>query len=138
MQIDVAAPPDGADIEQFEPTIKAVFKGEKTPAVSLIVIFMSRDDLRRLKQQYFGLDVYTDVIAFHLNEPDEAVEGEIYLSYEQIKYNAVEYVSSNRTELYRVLIHGCLHLCGYEDDTPEHKQEMTKLENHYLNQLVLR
>ena len=61
--------------------------------------------------------------------------GEIYLSSEQIQDNAEQYGTQWEEELYRVLIHGCLHLCGHEDDTPAAKAGMTSLENTYLNQL---
>ena len=136
MQIEIINPDQGAETEQFISAITTVFADENQAANSVNVIFVSRDDLRHLKQQYFKMDVYTDVMAFNLNELAEPVEGEIYLSYEQIVQNAAEYATRTHDELYRVLIHGCLHLCGYEDDTPEHKQQMTRLEDHYLKKLM--
>ena len=88
-----------------------------------------------MKKEYFEQDVYTDVIAFNLNDPDENMEGEIYLSYEQIVDNANSYNTKSEDELIRVLIHGCLHLSGYEDDTPAAKDQMTDLENKYMGKL---
>jgi len=132
MQVELINPDPEADIKQFKATVMYVFDEENRAAAWVNIIFMSRDELRTLKQQYFKLDVYTDVIAFNLNELEEDIEGEVYLSFEQIKLNAQEFGSGIHEELYRVLIHGCLHLCGYEDDTPQKKASMTHLENQYL------
>jgi rRNA maturation RNase YbeY len=96
---------------------------------------MEQDELRALKNEYFGLDVYTDVIAFNLNDASEGIEGEIYISITQINQNAKLYKTDTQTELYRVLIHGCLHLCGYEDNTDELKRIMTSKEDLYLSNL---
>ncbi|NQV30144.1 MAG: rRNA maturation RNase YbeY [Candidatus Marinimicrobia bacterium] len=112
--------------------MEQVLKGEHKTSEYINIIFLSRNELRRMKKEYFGLDVYTDVITFNLNDPDETIEGEVYLSYEQIKQNSHEFKTKLEDELIRVLIHGCLHLCGYEDDTDELKTQMTKLENQYI------
>lgn len=88
--------------------------------------------MRRLKKRYFNLDVYTDVMTFNLNEDEQDIEGEIYLSHEQIVENAGLFNSGIREELHRVLIHGCLHLLGYEDSSDAERLEMGKLEDKYL------
>ena len=99
-----------------------------------ITIIISRDDkLRELKNIYFNQDVYTDVIAFNLEEKGKPIEGEVYISLERVKDNAQEFKQDIFIELKRVIIHGCLHLIGYEDDTSIEKNKMTSLENHYLN-----
>jgi len=135
MQVEIIDPVSGVKPGQFRSCIKMVLEGEQRSAAQVNVIFTSRDRLRRLKKEYFGQDVYTDVITFNLNDPGEDLEGEIYLSPEQIQENAEQYGTLWEEELYRVLIHGCLHLCGHEDDTPQTKAGMTSLENIYLDQL---
>ncbi len=135
MKIDIIDPPGGLSIPQFESCVHNVFNGEHKTSAYVNIIFLGRDDLRLMKKEYFGLDVFTDVIAFNLNEPDEQIEGEIYLSYDQIKDNTKLFKTEIGAELIRVLIHGCLHLCGYEDDTSDLKDQMTGLENHYLEKL---
>lgn len=132
MNIEIIDPDPDIDISVFKSLIISVFKGEDKPASFINVIFMGKDQLRELKHQYFNLDVYTDVISFNLNDPGAEIEGELYLSFDQIQENAQEYATSVLEEVHRVLIHGCLHLCGYEDDTPGRKQKMTTLEDHYL------
>ena len=135
MKIDIIDPPDSVDNPLFDACIHEVMAGEHKTSEYVNIIFLGRDDLRLMKKEYFEKDVYTDVIAFNLNEPGEKIEGEIYLSYEQIMENAMSYNTKPAEELIRVLIHGCLHLCGYEDDTPTSKNEMTDLENQYIENL---
>jgi len=132
MQIEIIDPDPQVDISLFRTSIEQVFLGEQKQGNVVNVIFMKRDELRSLKKEYFDLDVDTDVIAFNLNDPELPVEGEICLSLEQIKENALGYKTDLQSELLRVLIHACLHLCGYEDDTKALKAIMTSRENHYL------
>lgn len=135
MQIDIIEPVNGLNESLLKSCIRRVFADERQSADYVNVVFKSREDLRLLKKEYFGQSVFTDVIAFNLNDPSDNIEGEIYLSHEQIKQNAMEFNTDPDEELFRVLIHGCLHLCGYEDETPELKVEMTELENQYLKKL---
>jgi len=137
MQIEIIEPDPGADVSLFKDISEQVFKEEKREVDAINVIFMSRSDLRTLKNEYFGIDAYTDVITFNLNEMDEPIEGEIYLSFEQIQDNARQFKTDVQEELHRVLIHGCLHLCGHEDETPEETTQMTALENLHLNKISM-
>ena len=97
---------------------------------SINIIMTDDDTLRRLKKEYFNQDLYTDVIAFNID--DNPFEGEIYISHDRIKDNAKKFNQSFEDELKRILIHGSLHLCGYDDKTPKEKLEMTSLEENYL------
>jgi rRNA maturation RNase YbeY len=135
MKIDIIDPPAGVDASQFEACVREVFSGEDKTSEYVNIIFLSIDDLSLMKKEYFEMDVYTDVIAFNLNDPDESIEGEIYLSHEQIIENAKSFSTRPEDELIRVLIHGCLHLCGYEDDTQALKDQMTDIENQYMEKL---
>ena len=97
---------------------------------SINIIMMDDDSLRLMKKEYFNQDLYTDVIAFNID--DDPFEGEIYISHDRIKDNAKKFNQSFEDELKRILIHGSLHLCGYDDKTPKEKLEMTSLEENYL------
>ena len=97
---------------------------------SINIIMTDDDTLRRMKKEYFNQDLYTDVIAFNID--DNPFEGEIYISHDRIKDNAKKFNQSFEDELKRILIHGSLHLCGYDDKTPKEKLEMTSLEENYL------
>ena len=96
------------------------------------IILSNRDFVSKLKKQYFNVSVYTDVIAFNLSEGNDLLEGEVYISIEDVLDNSKIYNISFNNEFKRVLIHGILHLIGYEDNTEEKKEEMRKLENKYI------
>lgn len=76
-------------------------------------------------------DFYTDIITFNLSETGD-IEGEVYISVERVKENAIKLQSSLKEELHRVIFHGILHLCGYKDKTKEEEQEMRRQENRLL------
>ena len=97
---------------------------------SINIIMTDDDTLRLMKKEYFNQDLYTDVIAFNID--DNPFEGEIYISHDRVKDNAKKFNQSFEDELKRILIHGSLHLCGYDDKTPQEKLEMTSLEENYL------
>tara|TARA_B100000029_G_scaffold510391_1_gene601730 strand:- start:875 stop:1312 length:438 start_codon:yes stop_codon:yes gene_type:complete len=99
-----------------------------------INIIISYDEyVRKLKKDFFEIDVYTDVISFNLEDEGDPIDGEIYISWERVKENANTFEVSLNSELKRVIIHGILHLIGYDDGTKEEKQAMTDLENKFLD-----
>ena len=100
---------------------------------SITFIFSNDDKLRELKKEYFGEDVFTDTISFNLEEESEPIEGEVYISLERVSENAHTFQQDFITEYKRVIIHGCLHLLGYNDELPEDKTKMTELEETYLS-----
>ena len=103
----------------------------------VVTIIMSDDEtLRKFKLNFFKQDVLTDVIAFNLEDKGEPIEGEIYISLNRVKENAKEFNEDLIDELKRVIIHGCLHLIGYDDSTIQEKKQMTSLENRYLNYMI--
>ena len=97
------------------------------------IIFVSQEKLKKMKKKYFKKDMYTDVIAFNLNEKNEDLEGELYISYNYVKHNAKCYKTNFEEEIRRVIAHGLLHLIGYEDSTIKLKKEMTKFEDFFIN-----
>jgi rRNA maturation RNase YbeY len=100
---------------------------------SITFIFSNDDKLRKLKKEYFGEDVFTDTISFNLEEESDPIEGEVYISLERVYENAHTFQQDFITEYKRVIIHGCLHLLGYNDELPEDKTKMTELEETYLS-----
>ena len=106
------------------------YKGYDSYLISLILI--NEEELRKMKNKYFKKNVYTDVIAFNLNNENENLEGELYISLKIIEDNAMLYDVSLENEIKRVVAHGLLHLIGYEDDNDIRKKEMTKIENSCL------
>jgi len=99
---------------------------------SITIIFSNDDKLRKLKKTYFGEDVFTDTISFNLEEESDPIEGEVYISLERVSENAHTFKQDFITECKRVIIHGCLHLLGHNDELSEDKTKMTELEEKYL------
>ena len=125
-----------ADIKDnsFNKICEGVFNDKNHEKANITLILSGDEKLRELKNTFFQQDVFTDVITFNLEETGDPIEGEIYISLERVKENARKFKQNADMELRRVIIHGCLHLMGFDDQTSEDKKEMTRLENHYLNQ----
>jgi probable rRNA maturation factor len=95
--------------------------------------FILTDDetVRTINIKYLKHNWYTDVISFNYNEP-EGVNGEIYISIDTVRRNAKEFKVKTDNEMLRVIIHGVLHLCGYEDGTVEKKEQMHSREDYWI------
>jgi len=81
---------------------------------------------------YLNHDTLTDIISFDYSV-GKIISGDIFISTERVKENSKEFNVEFIEELYRVIIHGILHYCGYKDKTSEEKKEMRSKENYYLS-----
>lgn len=117
--------------------ITSVAKGKKRKVGDLSFVFCSDDFLLRLNKEYLNHDTLTDIITFDYSKDDNQlpISGDIYISIDRIRENAVKFNKSFENELHRVIIHGTLHLLGYADKTKAAKLEMTKQEDIALNLL---
>ena len=70
-------------------------------------------------------------------EPEGEIQGEIYISVDRIRENAVKERVSYREELHRVIFHGTLHLCGYDDKKGEEATKMRKMENKHIKKYFM-
>jgi rRNA maturation RNase YbeY len=95
-------------------------------------IFCSDEYLLEINKQYLDHDYFTDIITFDNSEEDNKLEGDIYISVDRVRENAETFHSDFDTELRRVLIHGLLHLAGYEDSDEGLKKAMRAKEDEYL------
>ncbi|MFI5138226.1 MAG: rRNA maturation RNase YbeY [Sphingobacteriales bacterium] len=102
----------------------------------LTYIFCSDSYLLQINRQYLNHDTYTDIITFDNSETEKTILGDIFISIERIRENALKFNITETDELHRVIIHGALHLLGYKDKTSATKQEMTQKEDFYLNRRV--
>ncbi len=125
------------DDEWLSVVCKKIFNDNKKRNGDIIIIISDDDMLRKMKRVFFKKDLLTDVIAFNLEDIGDPIEGEIYISFKRVKENAQDFEQEINTELKRVIIHGCLHLLGYNDITAIEKNEMTTLENYYLNEFSI-
>ena len=114
--------------------IKTTIEAEGYKLKELNYIFCSDEYLLKINQQYLDHDTYTDIVTFDNSEKDRIIEGDIFISIDRIRENAVKFNSGEANELHRVIIHGALHLLGYQDKTAEKKKIMTEKEDQYLGQ----
>ncbi len=111
--------------------VEQVIHEIKLPASEISVILVDDEYLRRLHREYLNDDRYTDVMTFNLSDGGE-VEGEIYISVDRAQVQAKQYQVSVSEEVARLVIHGLLHLKGYDDATLAERQQMHQQENHLL------
>ncbi len=95
-------------------------------------IFTSDTNILRINKQFLNHDYFTDIITFDYSD-SESVSGDMFICIETVNSNAQQYEVSFENELFRVLIHGVLHLIGYDDKTEEEITIMRKKENDYLS-----
>ncbi len=120
------------DLKPVRPTIQAITQDFGFVLHQLNIIFLSDQELWKINLDYLGHDTYTDVITFDLKNEDDFVNGEIYLSIDRITENSKNNEVSFMEELNRVIIHGVLHLVGFNDKTNNEKAIMSEKEDQYL------
>ena len=110
-----------------------IFSFKNVLEYDISLIFVSDEFLSDLKKEYFQKNHLTDVIAFRLNEYDKSfVEGEVYISLPRAKENSKIFNEPYTKEVSRLIIHGCLHLIGFKDESKSEKEIMTKSEEEIL------
>lgn len=97
----------------------------------LSFIMLGDEDMLEINREFLAHDYYTDVIAFDYGDEDE-IAGEIYLGIDTIRKNAERYNITLVDELLRVIVHGVLHLVGYDDREVNERQVMKEKEDFYL------
>ncbi|GAB4409056.1 MAG: rRNA maturation RNase YbeY [Bacteroidia bacterium] len=92
-------------------------------------IFCSDEYLLTLNKQYLDHDYYTDILTFPNSEPGQPISADIYISIERVRENAQAFQSELMDELARVMVHGLLHLLGFDDHSPEAAAQMREAED---------
>jgi probable rRNA maturation factor len=111
-----------------------VAKTQQKEIKRLKYIFCSDHEILRLNTQFLNHNYYTDILTFDLSS-NKSLEAEIYISVDRVIENAESLGINMLFELLRVMIHGLLHLLGYQDKTPKQKSMMTKKEDFYLTKV---
>lgn len=115
--------------------ISNLLKTEKAFFSEISIIFCSDKHLLEINKKYLKHDYYTDIVTFELpGEIGERPVGEIYISVERVKENAIKERVSFKMEIHRVIFHGLLHLCGYGDKNDREIRQMRGKEDYYLDQ----
>lgn len=113
--------------------IEQVIKEEGRVAGILSFIISNDEFLIKLNREYLQHDFFTDVITFDYSEDLNGVSGDVYISLERVEENARELGIRLSDEMNRVMVHGVLHLLGYNDTDDDKKQGMQEKENYYLS-----
>lgn len=116
---------------KIQKLIERVISDEKKISGDLIFIFTNDTNLKKLNEKFLKHSYYTDVISFDYGNGDR-INGEIYISIDTVKINSINYKVSYTSELIRVIIHGVLHLCGYDDKGNKKKSKMRRMESFWL------
>lgn len=131
--LDVDMPP--IDPQRTKAWIELVAQGYGKPIGELYYYFCSDDQLLEINKQRLGHDFYTDIVTFPLTDCKTALSSELCISIDRIKENAATFSRSYESELHRVIIHGVLHLIGFDDHTDEDEQIMREKEEEALKLL---
>jgi rRNA maturation RNase YbeY len=128
--LDVEMPP--IDQPKAKAWIEAVAQGYDKSIGELYYYFCSDEKLLEINRQRLGHDFYTDIITFPLTDCETVLSSEFCLSLDRIKENAETFGRSYENELHRVIIHGVLHLIGFDDHTDEDEKTMREKEEEAL------
>ena len=104
---------------------------EEKKTGNLHYIFVSDEIILEINKKYLQHNDYTDIITFD-DTIGDTISGEMYISIDSVRRNAKDYHVDFRKELFRVMAHGVLHLCGYKDKTNKERQKMRAAEDKFL------
>lgn len=135
---------DRIEIAQQHPTLRldearlrrvihGVLAGEQAELDGFSLVLTGHDEVHALNRDYLGHDYVTDVLSFSLADgTSPAVEGEVYVDLDTAMERHAEFDATFEEEAVRYVVHGLLHLVGYDDATPEARHTMHEKENVYL------
>jgi rRNA maturation RNase YbeY len=121
--------------QEVKKWLKSITIAERRKMGELSVIFCSDDYLLQINRQYLQHDYYTDIITFDYTE-NNVISGDMFISIDRVKANAEEYNQTFDKELRRVMAHGLLHLCGYDDTTEKPRKAIRAAEDKYLKEEI--
>lgn len=114
--------------------ISNVIISERFKEGDINYVFCNDDYLLKLNKEFLNHDTLTDIISFD-NSLGKILHGDIFISIERVIENAKKFKVTFQEEIHRVIIHGVLHYCGYNDKTEEDTKIMRDKENFYISQL---
>ena len=123
------------DDESITIWLKYAISKENKELGEINYIFCDDQYLLKKNQEYLQHDTFTDIITFDYTEKNR-LSGDIFISIERVKENAITFAVPFDNELRRVIIHGVLHLMGYKDKSKEDAEKMRNKENFYLSEKV--
>lgn len=131
--LDVEMPP--IEPQRVKAWIGEVVEKYSKTIGELYYYFCSDEKLLEINRERLGHDFYTDIVTFPLTDCETVLSSEFCISIDRIKENAETFGRSFESELHRVIIHGVLHLIGFDDHTEEDEKEMREKEEEALKLL---
>jgi len=119
---------------KYKNWIKDIVKTEKGVIGNLNFIFTNEEKILKINIDFLNHDYFTDIITFNYND-NNRLSGDLYLCIETINSNSIKYCTTFNEELSRVMVHGILHLIGYNDDNIVNQSVIRKMEDFYLEKL---
>src|SRR3954463_2528527 len=139
-KVSIASPQEAVAIDRgrMREVVRAVLAGEGVADAEISLAFVDNPTIHRLNQRYLRHDEPTDVLSFPLSEPGAArLAGELVIGAEVAAAQAADRGHDVQAELALYVIHGLLHLCGYDDKTDDGAAKMRERERHYLREMGL-
>ena len=139
-KIAIASPQESVAIDRrrMREVVRTVLEGENAPDADVSLAFVDNPTIHQLNARYLAHDEPTDVLSFPLSEPGaKRLAGELVIGAEVAQAQAQARGHDVQAELALYVIHGLLHLCGYDDKTDDHAAAMRARERHYLGRLAL-
>lgn len=112
--------------------LKLVAESEIRRIGDINIIFCSDNYILDVNMKYLGHDYFTDIITFDYCEKDK-LNGDLFISIDSVRENALHYATEFETELNRVMVHGILHLIGYDDHSKKDIKIMREKEDYYIS-----
>lgn len=128
--------PKSINLENVRSWLKFVIEEENKLVGEINYQFCSDEYLLKINIDFLQHDTLTDIITFPTTNEDRIISGEIYISLDRVIENSRLLEVELRSEIYRVIVHGVLHLIGYEDKSKEQSLLMRDKENYYLSQFA--
>lgn len=126
---------DRDDFSQINDWIEKTIKEEGYSLGNINYIFSSDEYLLEINRKYLNHDYYTDIITFP-NIEKSKIGADIYISIERVNENSKNYKIDFKHETLRVIIHGVLHLVGYNDNTKKERNRMRSKENELIDKYM--
>jgi len=120
-----------ADEQAMRDWIAGIAHNEGREIGGLNYIFCSDEYLHKINLKFLNHDTYTDVIGFDYSV-GKKLQADVYVSIDRVRANALELKLDEASELRRVMVHGLLHFCGYNDKDEAGRKQMREREDHYL------
>jgi len=122
------------DKREIQSLTAALIKKLNLKLVSLIINFVDPDYIRKINKQYLNHDYSTDILTFNYSENLHIIDAEIYVSLYDAFQNAEKWKVSPENEVARLIIHGILHLCGFDDQLEKDREIMREKEDELVTE----